>query len=82
MDIIMGGNHFELKPQYSRLDAGYGHVLLNDGNLGFRRQDYDTSGFFIKEEIKHLEQFKDSNGNTYMVAAINNKNPQVYKLTN
>ena len=79
IDIIMGGNNFEFKPQYSRLDGSYGHVLLNDGNLGFRWQDYDKSGFFIKEEIKHLEQFKDKNGNTYFVVAVNNGKARVYK---
>lgn len=38
-DIIMGGNNYEYKPQYSRLDSGYGDVLLNDGNANFTWQD-------------------------------------------
>ena len=78
IDIIMGGNNFEFKPQYSRLDASYGHVLLNDGKLGFRWQEYTKSGFFIKDEIKHLKTFKDKNGKSYFVAAINNEKPKVF----
>lgn len=80
LDLIMGGNNFEFKPQYSRLDANYGNVLLGDGALGFEWQDYDTSGFFIKEEIKHLKKFKDKNGASFMIAAINESKPRIYAL--
>jgi hypothetical protein len=82
LDLIMGGNNFEFKPQFSRLDASYGNVLLGDGQLGFDWQDYNTSGFFIKEEIKHLRQFMDANGNAYLIAAINNDKPKVFALEN
>ncbi len=79
-DIIMGGNNFEYKPQFSRLDANYGSVLLNSGDLNFEWQNYDTSGFFIKEEIKHIDIIKDNNGNSFIVSAINNSKPRVYKI--
>ncbi len=78
LDIIMGGNNFEFKPQYSRLDANYGSVLLGDGKLGFEWQNYDSSGFFIKNEIKHIEQFKDKNGRIYIITAINNDKPKIF----
>ena len=80
LDLIMGGNDFEYKPQYSRLDASYGNVLLGDGKLGFQWQDYKASGFFVKNELKHLSQFKDKNGNVFMVAAINNSKPKIFAL--
>ncbi|MGB5202700.1 VCBS repeat-containing protein [Eudoraea sp.] len=80
LDLIMGGNDFEFKPQYSRLDANYGNVLLGDGSLGFEWQDYDTSGFYIKDEIKHLKQFKDKNGKTFVIVAINEKKPKIFEL--
>ena len=80
LDLIMGGNNYEFKPQYSRLDASYGNVLLGDGNLNFDWQNYDTSGFFVKGEIKHLEQFKDKDGNTYIIAAINDNEPKIFSL--
>ena len=78
LDIIMGGNNFEFKPQYSRLDANYGSVLLGDGKLEFEWQSYDSSGFFIKNEIKHIKQFKDKNGKTYIITAINNDKPKIF----
>jgi hypothetical protein len=81
LDLLMGGNNFEFKPQYSRLDASYGNVLLGDGQLGFKWQDYTTSGFFIREEIKHLKQFTDKNGRNFVIAAINDNKPRVFALT-
>ena len=78
LDLIMGGNNFEFKPQYSQLDASYGDVLLNDGNLNFSWQDFDTSGFFVKGEIKHIKEFSDSEGNTFIMSAINNKAPKIF----
>jgi len=78
-DIVMGGNNYEMKPQFSRQDASYGHVLLGDGNMNFKWQDYNDSGFFIKDEIRHLNTFKDKDGNNFILAAVNNGKPKVYK---
>lgn len=81
-DLILGGNNFEFKPQYSRLDANYGSVLLGNGQRDFEWQDYNTSGFFIKNEIKHISQFKDKNGKTFIITAINDDKPKIYKIEN
>ena len=82
LDLIMAGNNFEFKPQFSRLDANYGNVLLNDGALNFNWQNYNTSGFFIKDEVKQLEVFQDKSGNSFVISAINNSEPKIYKLNN
>jgi len=82
LDIIMGGNNFEFRPQFSRLDADYGSVLLSDGKGDYEWQSYDESGFFIREEIKHIQQFKDKTGNTYVFVAINNEKPKVFEINN
>ncbi len=79
MDIVMGGNNYNFKPQYSRLDASFGHVLLGDGNLGFEWQDYSKSGFFVRDEIRHLKMFRDKSGRKFVFAAINNGEPQVFE---
>ena len=80
IDIIMGGNNFEFKPQYSRLDANLGNVLINKGDFNFEWQDYNTSGFAISDEIKHLKQFKDKDGKTYIIAAINDSKPKIFSI--
>lgn len=78
-DLVMGGNNFEMKPQFSRQDASYGHVLLGDGKMGFEWKDYSESGFFVRDEIRHLKTFVDKNGKKYMFAAINNGEPRVFE---
>lgn len=81
MDIILGGNDFEFKPQYSRLDANFGSLLLNQGNNEFEWEPYVTSGFFVRNEIKHIAKFKDKSGATYIITAINNDIPKVFKIS-
>lgn len=80
LDLIMAGNNFEYKPQFSRLDASHGNVLLGDGNLGFEWQNYDISGFKVRDEVKYLEQFKDKNGKTFVIVAINNNKPKIFAI--
>jgi hypothetical protein len=55
-------------------------VLLGDGKLGFTWQDYQTSGFTVKNEVKHLKTIKDKNGNIYVIAAINNEAPKLFAI--
>lgn len=77
-DLIMGGNFYELKPQFSRQDASYGHVLLGDGKLGFAWQPYLDSGFFIRGEIRHIGSFTDRAGKKFIITAVNNAKPRVF----
>ena len=80
LDLVMGGNNFEFKPQFSRLDASYGSVLLGDGKMGFDWQDYNTSGFFLRGEVKHLSTLADKNGKRYLVAAVNEGKPRIFEV--
>ncbi|WP_350286343.1 VCBS repeat-containing protein [uncultured Croceitalea sp.] len=80
LDLIMAGNNYEFKPQFSRLDASYGNVLLGNGKNDFEWQDYNDSGFFIKGEVKHLKQFKDKDGKRYMIATVNDEKPKIFSL--
>lgn len=79
-DLIMAGNNFEFKPQFSRLDANYGNVLLGNSTLDFEWQNYNKSGFFIRDEVKHLQLFKDNKGMSFLIAAVNDQLPKIYKL--
>jgi hypothetical protein len=80
LDILLGGNNFEFKPQFSRLDANEGSLLLNKKDLKFEWQNYSASGFIVKNEVKHLGQFKDKNGSTYVITAINDDKPKIFKI--
>ena len=80
LDLVLGGNNYELKPQFSRLDASYGSVLLGNGKMDFKWEDYNDSGFFLKDEVKNLKLFKDKSGKTFLIAAINNQKPKIFEV--
>ena len=81
MDIILAGNNYEYKPQFSRLDANFGSVLLGDGAMNFEWQNYSESGFFVRDEVKHLDIFSDKDGNEYIFTAINDQKPRVFEIS-
>ncbi|MEM9075832.1 MAG: VCBS repeat-containing protein [Bacteroidota bacterium] len=78
LDLILGGNNYDFKPQFSRLDASYGSVLLGTGDGNFSWTPYDESGFYVRGEVKHLSRFKDKNGQEFLFVAINNEAPRVF----
>jgi len=80
LDLIMAGNQFEFRPQFSRLDASFGHVLLGNGKGSFDWQDSQFSGFRIKEEVKFMSLFSDREGRRYLFAAVNDQTPRIYAI--
>lgn len=79
LDLILGGNEYNYKPQYSRLDANFGSVLFGDGTGTFDWIDYNESGFFVKGEIKNIHVIK-SKEQSYLLLGINNEQPKLFKL--
>lgn len=80
LDLILGGNQYEFKPQYGRLDANYGSVLLGSKKGTFTNSSSTASGFFVKGEIKKVQLIKNKNKMTFLLAAINNDVPKLFKL--
>jgi hypothetical protein len=81
LDLILGGNEYNYKPQYSRLDANFGSVLLGDGTGEFNWTNYSDSGLFIKGEVKNINQLKSKN-QMHLIFGINNEQPKLFKLNN
>ncbi|MCH4822855.1 VCBS repeat-containing protein [Gramella lutea] len=77
-DLILAGNNYSLKPQFGRLDASFGTILLNDKD-GFKVASSDDSGLLLKGEVKSLEWLQDKNGNRYLLAGITNDKPKLFK---
>jgi enediyne biosynthesis protein E4 len=80
VDLVIGGNEYDLKPQFSRQDASYGHVLLGNGKMDFQWQNFSESGFFVRGQVKHLEMLSDKTGTKYISTAINNEEPRLFKI--
>ncbi len=80
LDIILGGNQYEFKPQFSRLDSNYGSILLGAKNGIFSWLPYNKSGFFVKGEVKHVRTIKNKNNTISLLAVINDNIPKIFKL--
>ncbi|TRX04210.1 VCBS repeat-containing protein [Flavobacterium gawalongense] len=79
LDLILGGNQYEFKPQFSRLDANYGSVLLGNKKGAFSWTPYNKSGFFIKGEVKQLKTIKDKNKTVSIIAVVNDNTTKIFK---
>ncbi len=79
LDLILGGNQYEFKPQYSCLDSNYGSLLLGSKNGSYNWVPYNKSGFFVKGEIKHIKTIKGKNNTVSIIAVINDSSPKIFK---
>ncbi|MFY0686387.1 MAG: VCBS repeat-containing protein [Cyclobacteriaceae bacterium] len=78
-DIVLGGNDDTYKPQFSKLDASYGLVLLNDDNGGFKAINAMASGFHVSGEIKQISTIGISE-ETHLLVVRNEEKPKLFKL--
>ena len=78
LDLVLGGNQYPFKPQFSRLDANFGSVLLGSKQGKFTWVPYPKSGFFIRGEVKHLQVIKNKNNTTAVLAVLNNNASKLF----
>lgn len=78
-DLVMGGNQFVFPPQFERLDASFGHVLLNDGKGDFKWQGSDISGLELRGQIRDIVQIEKSNTKKILILQ-NNTYPVLYHI--
>jgi len=78
-DIVYGGNDFDLVPQFGRLDASLGGVLLNDGKGHFTVANAVSTGISLRGEIKDIKQLK-INGKPHVLILQNNEAPVLYQI--
>ena len=78
-DLVLGGNYFGLLPQFERLDASLGHVLINDGKGGFNWVWPSQSGLQVRGEVRDIAaiQSKDKN---YLLILQNDDYPVLYEI--
>jgi len=81
IDIITGGNQFGFLPQYQRLDANPGEVLMNDGKGNFTRMDPFETGLHLRGEMRDIKKIKLNKEEAYLFLQ-NNEYPVLFKLNN
>jgi enediyne biosynthesis protein E4 len=79
VDLVMGGNNFGLQPQFSRLDASYGHVLINDGKGNFKEMPSSQTGLELRGEIRDIKLIEEKQ-KSYLLFLQNNEYPVMYRL--
>ncbi|MES2647692.1 MAG: VCBS repeat-containing protein [Bacteroidota bacterium] len=79
IDVVAGGNKFGFLPQFSRLDASFGHVLINKGNVMFDEIEASKSGLEIRGQIRDIKnlQAKDKQRLLFLQ---NNELPKLYQV--
>ncbi|MDB5229975.1 MAG: hypothetical protein JWN76_780 [Chitinophagaceae bacterium] len=54
-DLIIGGNQFDFAPQFGRLDANLGIVILNKGHRMFNVLNQKQSGIQISGQVRDIK---------------------------
>ena len=73
IDILMGGNFYESKPEVGIYDASYGVFLKGDGKGNFTAQRPGESGFFLRGAVRDIITIKSSWKKLCLVARNNDK---------
>lgn len=78
-DLVLGGNVFDMQPQFSRLDASFGHVLINGGNRSFRTLSSEESGLFLPGVVRDILAIKNGNKEQLLFLR-NNQQPALFNI--
>ena len=79
-DILLGGNKFVFPPQFGRLDASYGHVLINEGGGKYKWIEPKQSGVSIRGEIKAIKEIRGKDNQKYILWTPNDQLPALYQV--
>ena len=81
IDLLLGFNQYDWLPQFSRMDAGYGGVLLNNGKRSFSFLQAEQSGIKIIGETRDIKPIQ-LNGKPSFLFVQNNSLPIIYQYNN
>ncbi len=79
-DAVLGGNLYEFLPQFERLDASYGDVLLNNGKGKLSLASQKKTGLQVQGEVRDIAELKDKNNSSSLLFLLNNDFPVLYRL--
>ena len=79
-DLLLGGNLSHFLPQFSCLDASYGHTLRNKGGGNFEYVPNRQSGFSVEGEVKQITTVQSGKKRSYLVL-VNGRRPIWVNIT-
>ena len=81
-DLIMGGNDFGFLPQFGRLDASKGHVLLGNGKGAFSWIPPSHSGLLLPGQIRDIRVIPGrKSGQTSILFLQNDEYPVLFRTS-
>jgi enediyne biosynthesis protein E4 len=78
IDLVLGGNLPDCLPQFGRLDASFGTVLINEGNKIFGELSSSESGINVRGVVRDIKNIKTKNGEV-MLFLRNDNYPILYR---
>ena len=78
-DLVLGGNQFGFLPQFERLDASLGDVLINNGKGQFIWQDATKTGLELRGEVRDIQEIK-SKTKRYLLFLQNDQYPVLKEI--
>ncbi|OXA74473.1 RNA-binding protein [Flavobacterium branchiophilum] len=79
LDLIIGGNQYEFKPQFGSLDSSRGGLLLGSKSGTYTWVSNQKSGFNIRGEVKNIQLIHQKNKAVSIIAVVNNNQPKIYR---
>ncbi len=76
-DLLLAGNDAGFLPQFSKLDASFGHTLLNRGDGTYEWVENAESGFTLRGEVRSLNMLTIK-GKKQLLASVNGKKPKLF----
>lgn len=76
-DLVMAGNDAGFMPQFSKLDASFGHTLLNRGSGNYEWMENQSSGFYLNGDVKTLVPIVIK-GKKHLLATVNGEKPRLF----
>jgi len=78
-DIVIVGNHYGVEVETTRYDAGYGALLLGDGENNFTFVSPKESGFFVPYDSRDIVLI-DTTKHRLLMVTNNNTKPSLFKF--
>jgi hypothetical protein len=79
LDIVIGGNEFGFLPQFERLDASNGSILLNKGKRHLQLINKSQSGVEISGQVRDIQEIKTKTGKDLLFLR-NDMYPVLFKV--
>ena len=79
VDLVMGGNEFGMLPQFGRLDASFGHLLINQGQGRFEWIGPKHTGLDLPGQTRNIVEIPGKD-QIYLLFLQNDEYPALYQV--